>query len=143
MNVSPGAALPHETHRWRAAWKSFWALVASDLYGTACEQIAEGTLEPEDDDPLAQATIEQLATDVGLDSERWFAWVAKINEVLPGDTPDPQLWPHQLPTPPEEPPRAAIRLVKQTSHHHLEGWAASWILYHLSLARAVRHLQAR
>jgi hypothetical protein len=139
----PGAAPPYETHCWHAAWKSFWTLVASDLHAAACKQIAEGALEPEEGDPLAQATIEHLAQEVGLDSERWFEWVAKVNAMLPGDTADSQLWPHQLPTPPEEPPHAAIRLVKQTSHHRLEGWAASWILYHLSLARAVRRLQAR
>lgn len=137
MAMPPGA----ESKRWRRAWASFWNMVAQELYGAALDQVAKDDYEPEGNDlRLAEAMLERYCDDAGLDANAWMMWVAEVNDQLP-DTElatECTVWPHTLPTPPEEPSSAASRLIKRTVQTRVEAWTASWILYHLALARAVR-----
>ena len=140
---SNAAGHTFERRRQQEAWKAFWNLVASDMYGAAREHITEDGADPGVKElNVAAEMIEHLSSEVGLDTDKWLAWVSELNGRLPEDTAAPAgFWPEHLPTPPEEPLRAATDLVKRTGHNRLEGIAASWILYHLSLARAVRQFQ--
>jgi hypothetical protein len=127
------------------AWKMFWQRVASHMFGVAKEHIIDDTFEPDEHQlALAESIIERLCRDIGLE-QRWLAWVTEVNGALPDPDaamPSPKL-PHQLPLPPDEPAGATVKLLSKAGHDQLEGWAASWVLYHLALARAVREVRGR
>lgn len=127
--------------RWQSAWAVFWQRVAAHMLGVAREHVVDEPFEP-GDSQLALAMIERLCQDIGL-GQSWVVWVTEVNSALP----DPEVatpstrFPQQLPLPPEEPVGATATLLNRASRDRLEGWAASWILYHLALARAVRELR--
>jgi len=127
--------------RWQGAWAAFWQRVAAHMFGVAREHVVDEAFEPSDSQ-LAIATIERLCRDIGL-GQSWVAWVAEVNSVLPDpEAATPSSWlPYQLSLPPEEPAGATATLLSRVNRDRLEGWAASWILYHLALARAVRELR--
>lgn len=126
--------------QWRAIWSSFWANVATELESVASDNIAD-EYEPSQHELIqAEAMIESFCLKAQLDVDAWFTWIQALNARLPDlDEPmDTAAWPRNLPVPPEEPEKSTQLLLELSTKGKLEGWAASWILYHLAIARVVR-----
>jgi hypothetical protein len=108
-------------HRWQGTWAAFWQRVAGHMFGVAREHVIDEAFEPRDSQPA-------LAMSALPDPE----------------AATPSSWlPYQLSLPPEEPAGATATLLSRVNRDRVEDWAASWILYHLALARAVRELRGK